>query len=189
MALPLQNIRKGKDRGKEIKKEAPYERDALEKAKKKREEEMRVEKGKPAAVADRIEEEKPVTVQVSSQTADQASLHEVPREVKDIERILEEDLGDMYLQLDPALQQQFKKEGEQTASRIAQLLHRMKIRTKVIIDLIKNWLSIIPGVNKFFLEQEAKIKADKIVEMHEHGRASENKSSDQKGNTRIKDTP
>ena len=34
-----------------------------------------------------------------------------------------------------------------------------------IIDVIKKWLSIIPGINKFFLEQEAKIKTDKIMEL------------------------
>jgi len=26
-----------------------------------------------------------------------------------------------------------------------------------------DWLKILPGVNKFFLEQEAKIKTDKIL--------------------------
>jgi len=31
--------------------------------------------------------------------------------------------------------------------------------------LIKKWLLLIPGVNKYFLEQEAKIKADEIVKM------------------------
>jgi hypothetical protein len=38
-----------------------------------------------------------------------------------------------------------------------------KFKVKAIVDLIKKWLAIIPGVNKFFLEQEAKIKTDQII--------------------------
>ena len=34
-----------------------------------------------------------------------------------------------------------------------------------ILKLIRSWLKLIPGVNKFFLEQEAKIKTDKIVDL------------------------
>jgi hypothetical protein len=33
------------------------------------------------------------------------------------------------------------------------------------VDVIKRWLSIIPGINKFFLEQDAKIKAEKIIKL------------------------
>jgi len=28
-----------------------------------------------------------------------------------------------------------------------------------------NWLKLIPGVNKFFLEQEAKIKTDEVLKL------------------------
>jgi hypothetical protein len=34
---------------------------------------------------------------------------------------------------------------------------------KKILALIRDWLKLIPGVNRFFLEQEAKIKTDKIL--------------------------
>jgi hypothetical protein len=37
------------------------------------------------------------------------------------------------------------------------------VSTKKIFVLIRAWLKIIPGVNRFFLEQEAKIKTDKIL--------------------------
>jgi len=84
---------------------------------------------------------------------------------KEVEGILEEDLDEIYLKLNPNKQREFKEKGEETALKINQLLDRAKVKAKKIINLIKNWLSLIPGVNKFFLEQEVKIKADKILKI------------------------
>ncbi len=84
---------------------------------------------------------------------------------KQIENILESGLEEIYLRMSPEKQQKFKAVGEQTAQEINKLLDSAKVKVKQIIDLIKKWLSLIPGVNKFFLEQEAKIKADKIMEL------------------------
>ncbi|HZJ41757.1 MAG TPA: hypothetical protein VFD51_01950 [Patescibacteria group bacterium] len=53
--------------------------------------------------------------------------------------------------------------GEDTTAKINLLLNKTKIKVDKIISLIKKWLKIIPGINHFFLEQEAKIKADKII--------------------------
>jgi hypothetical protein len=91
-------------------------------------------------------------------------IKQVSTEIKDIENILEEDLGEIYFKLTPEEQNEFKSKGEQTARDISLLMQKTKIKAKKIIELIKNWLKIIPGINKFFLEQEAKIKADKILE-------------------------
>ena len=44
-------------------------------------------------------------------------------------------------------------------------MQQTKIQVKKIFILIISWLKIIPGVNKFFLEQEAKIKADRILDL------------------------
>jgi hypothetical protein len=83
---------------------------------------------------------------------------------KQIEGILSEDLGEMYNKLTPKDQQIFKAKGEETARSIFQLVYgKTKIKVKKIIKLIRNWLKVIPGINKFFLEQEAKIKTDKIL--------------------------
>lgn len=81
-----------------------------------------------------------------------------------IEKILEQDLADIYSKMTPIEQQEFKKKGEETTTSIIQILNKPKFKIKNIVILIKNWLQIIPGVNKFFLEQTAKIKADKIVD-------------------------
>jgi len=84
-----------------------------------------------------------------------------------IEDILEEDLEEIYFQMTPEKQAEFKQAGEKTASKIESLLKSAKIKIKKILELIRNWLKIIPGVNKYFLEQEAKIKTDKILEIKE----------------------
>jgi len=84
---------------------------------------------------------------------------------KKIEGILSVGLEEIYLSMPPDKQREFKAEGEKTAQEINSLLHKTKVKVKKIIDLIRRWLTLIPGVNRYFLEQEAKIKADEIMEM------------------------
>lgn len=84
---------------------------------------------------------------------------------KKIENILEENMEEMFLSLNPDQQRQFKLAGERTAQEVNQLLESAKLNIKKIISLIKQWLAVIPGINKFFLEQEAKIKADEIIKL------------------------
>jgi len=85
--------------------------------------------------------------------------------VKAIDDILSAGLHDIYLQMDPVKQKEFKQAGEETVLKIAGLLDKTKIKIDKVIDLIRRWLKIIPGINKFFLEQEAKIKADRIIKL------------------------
>jgi hypothetical protein len=85
----------------------------------------------------------------------------------EIEKILEKDLGDIFVNLPPAKQRQFKIVGEQTAVAINDLYNKGKLTIKKIIELVRKWLSLVPGVNRFFLEQEAKIKADEIRKLTE----------------------
>lgn len=80
-----------------------------------------------------------------------------------IEKIMEEDLNDSYQRLSPVAKQEFKLKGEQTASQIRELLKSVRVNVKKILRLILDWLRILPGINHFFLEQEAKIKTDKII--------------------------
>ena len=87
------------------------------------------------------------------------------KQQKKIESVLSQGLQDIYLNLEPAKRQEFKKAGEETAKKINQLLTKAKVNIGDIINLIKKWLSLIPGLNKYFLEQEAKIKADEIMKI------------------------
>jgi len=84
---------------------------------------------------------------------------------KEIEDVLSHDLKDIYLQMPLNKQAEFKMKGEETAREINSLLDMAKIEVGKIIGLIRKWLQIIPGINAFFIEQEAKIKADEIIRL------------------------
>jgi hypothetical protein len=84
---------------------------------------------------------------------------------KEIDGILANGLSDVFLSLSPEKQDEFKKKGEETTVKINNLLDKTKVNLGKIVILIKKWLSIIPGVNRLFLEQEAKIKADRIIKL------------------------
>lgn len=82
-----------------------------------------------------------------------------------IEIILSENLVDIYKVMDVNQKKIFKQKGEQAASAIEILIQTAKATAKKIIKLIREWLRLIPGINKYFLEQETKIKTDKILEL------------------------
>lgn len=84
---------------------------------------------------------------------------------KEIENILAKDLENAYQKMSPQKRKEFKKAGEEIAQKINNLLDKTKIKIQTIIGLIKDWLFLIPGINKFFLEQEAKIKAEEIIKI------------------------
>ncbi len=92
----------------------------------------------------------------------------IEEEVEEVEDILEDDLENIYTELDPNTQKTFKEQGEETAKQIVVTIHKLKHHTRKIIKLISSWLKIIPGINKLFVEQEAKIKTDKIEEEISH---------------------
>lgn len=83
-----------------------------------------------------------------------------------IEKILESGLSDQFQRLSPIAKQEFKIKGEETAIKIKDLLQDTHVKVKKILLLIIEWLKVLPGVNKFFLEQEAKIKTDSLIELH-----------------------
>lgn len=83
-----------------------------------------------------------------------------------IERVLENGLVEIYVSLSPEKRAAFKRKGEETATKIRVLLDRTKISFGKVLDLIRDWLKTIPRVNRYFLEQEAKIKTDRIVLIH-----------------------
>lgn len=82
-----------------------------------------------------------------------------------IEKILASGVEDAYLKMPEDKKREFKKVGEETAQKINEILNKGKVKVWKIVELIRKWLSLIPGVNKFFLEQEAKIKTDKIMKI------------------------
>lgn len=87
-----------------------------------------------------------------------------------VERILEDNLSDIYFKLSPELRGKFKAKGEETAAKINTLMESAKVGARAVLALIREWLKMIPGVNSFFLEQEAKIKTDRLMTAREERR-------------------
>lgn len=87
-------------------------------------------------------------------------------ERKEIEEILAEDLEEVYISLPASARAKFRVEGEKAAAKIEILLKHTKLAIMEVIKVIREWLLVLPGVNRFFVEQEAKIKADKLIHLH-----------------------
>ena len=105
------------------------------------------------------EPDQPVVVATPKPTDEPAT----DRLTEEIEDIMEEDLTDLFLSMDPKQQQEFKEKGEETLGKIRELVGKAKVNARKVFSLLKDWLKIIPGVNRFFLLQEAKLKTDKIL--------------------------
>lgn len=85
-------------------------------------------------------------------------------DLQQIEKILSEGLDDLYKDLPDNRKVEFRQKGEETARAVERLLESAKVKIGKVVRLIADWLKMIPGVNKFFLEQESKIKADRLLE-------------------------
>ncbi|MCK4967840.1 MAG: hypothetical protein KAS12_02185 [Candidatus Aenigmarchaeota archaeon] len=130
--------------------------------------ETRVEKERPWEQP--LKEEETPQITITPPSTKKTVLPEVKPIIKSttrqqIESILSDGLDNLYLSLSKDEQIRFKEKGEETASKIEKIIKSAKINFKKIVDLIKKWLATIPGVNRFFLEQEAKIKTDKIINL------------------------
>ena len=86
------------------------------------------------------------------------------KENKIVEKILEDGLGEFVASMPEAPKTRFMQLGQQIAAQIALMVRGYKVKVRTVIHLIREWLLVIPGVNAFFLEQEAKIKTDRILE-------------------------
>lgn len=84
-------------------------------------------------------------------------------ELVEIENILSEHLEELFVSLSDSKKTAFKEKGEEAAQTIDSLLKQTKIKVKQILQTIISWLSIIPGINKFFIEQQAEIKTNKLL--------------------------
>lgn len=130
------------------------------------EQEVRLETTQEGAqqVPEKITQQ-PVQQEVPQATAQVTTPVVIDEERKEIEKIMSEGLEDEYKQLTPQQQEKFKKAGEKTATKIQKLFKKTKFNVHKAYKLLVAWLRKIPHVNKFFLQQEAKIKADALGEL------------------------
>lgn len=84
-----------------------------------------------------------------------------------VERTLEAGLQDAYLAMTPPERLRFRTAGERAAARIGAMLAGGHLKFKLIWKLIRDWLKTLPGASRFFVEQEAKIKTDRIIHLAE----------------------
>ncbi len=81
----------------------------------------------------------------------------------EVEKIMEDGLGDYVEAMPEEARQRFLAKGRDVSTQIAVMVRSFKVELRRTIDLIRDWLLTIPGVNRYFLEQEAKIKTDRII--------------------------
>lgn len=89
-------------------------------------------------------------------------------EIVKIEEILTKNIGELYASLPDNIKPKFKKTGEETAQKVQKALMNAKSAAGKILRLVRKWLSMIPGVSKFFIEQESKIKTDQLLKLKEN---------------------
>ncbi|MFH1046876.1 MAG: hypothetical protein V1738_01110 [Patescibacteria group bacterium] len=80
-----------------------------------------------------------------------------------VERELEDGLWDEYRELPIDLRSRFKAEGERIAQVVRDGIATGRLTARRVVEMITDWLKMIPHVNKWFLRQEAKIKADALL--------------------------
>lgn len=84
---------------------------------------------------------------------------------QDIANVLSEGLTQVYQGMTPQEQQAFRVAGEQAASQIEAMMKGFHATARAVLGIIRQWLRLIPRVNKYFLEQESKIKTDKMMSL------------------------
>ncbi len=125
------------------------------------------------------EEEAPVSKVIEGQAVTARAAPQAPTDevTEEIEKIMEEGLGEFFTTMPPEAKVKFKKKGEEVARELSEMVRGFKVKFKRALQLIRDWLLTIPGVNRFFLEQEAKIKVDLIIELAEERKAEHDKKT------------
>lgn len=82
-----------------------------------------------------------------------------------IESVLSHDMAQMYADLPKDIKPIFKARGEEVAIKIQEMIASAEVIARKVLRLIRDWLGLVPNINKYYLEQESKIKTDKIMEL------------------------
>lgn len=86
---------------------------------------------------------------------------------QDIEHVLSDGLKELYEALPVEQQRQLKESGELLTVKIQELFVAAKATASSVLALVMAWLKSIPGVNRYYLEQEAKIKTDALLHLND----------------------
>ncbi len=105
-----------------------------------------------------------VSLPQAHRVAAAASVHD-PRSgiLKSVEDILADGLQELYRALPEDRKRVFKQKGEAIANTITDLVMRGAARVKEVWGMLRDWLGALPGINTYFIEQEIKIKTDRVM--------------------------
>lgn len=81
----------------------------------------------------------------------------------EVEKLLEKNLGDIYTSLPDNIKPFFKSHGEKIAQTVVGMINNKSFDGGVVMEMVEDWLKLVPKSNSLFLEQEAKLKTDSIV--------------------------
>lgn len=85
-----------------------------------------------------------------------------------IENIMSEGrISELYVELTPDIQNEFKVEGEKTSREIENASLKGELTENILHDLMEKWLTIIPDINKYFIATEVLVRSKKIMELIE----------------------
>jgi hypothetical protein len=124
-----------------------------------------------------VGQEKGDTAEMSQEPAPQLQQQAAPIPVKEqsrdpllieVEGKLSDGLWDAYKSMHPAQRSKFKAEGERVAAYARDGIKAGKLAAEKLLDMIVNWLRMIPRVDRWFLVQDAKIKTDALMRMAEN---------------------
>jgi hypothetical protein len=107
-------------------------------------------------------------------TSEAVSRMEKDQVTVEVEKILEEGLAEHWKTMPEALKPMFKQKGEQVAKAISQMIKQSitndlemkgakELDVADVMELVLEWLRMLPRTNKYWLEQEAKIKTDRLA--------------------------
>jgi uncharacterized protein YgbK (DUF1537 family) len=120
---------------------------------------------KKEGLVEKVGEQAGATAAITSAVPTQAQVQALEKDqiTFEVENILETDLKELYVRLPEDVRPIFKKKGEETAQAISKMIKTATVKLGEVMKLVLSWLKIIPKVNVYYLEQEAKIKADRIM--------------------------
>jgi len=81
----------------------------------------------------------------------------------EVEKLLEKDLADTWKNLPDNIKPFFKSHGEKIAQTVSGMVKNKSFDSSIVMELVDDWLKLIPKSNRSFLEQTAKLKTDALV--------------------------
>ncbi len=109
-----------------------------------------------------LSEQQEHTPEAESESAEPEQEPQKDELIVKVESILSDGLEDVFKKMLKPTQDAFRREGEELAVRLKEMLGHGKLDKALANRQITRWLRGIPDVNALFLEQAAKIKTDKF---------------------------